>query len=100
MIFFAVAAPTPGSASRSFCDAVFRSTGALEAAPLLPDEALDDDEDADRAGALVAAGPAAGGGADSFADSFFEERPAFTRPEILSIVAWGTPAFERSATEE
>jgi len=34
MIFLAVAAPTPGSASRSFCEAVFRSTGAPAAAAL------------------------------------------------------------------
>lgn len=77
MIFLAVAAPTPGSASRSFWEAVLRSTwppvapvfgAALEAA-----EALD--------GAV-------------------EEAPeTVTRGEIFWMVAEETPDFERSPTE-
>ena len=97
MIFLAVAAPTPGSASRSFCDAVLRSTFA--------EEADDDDDEADFAGGGAGGGaalvvrpdPAAGAGAEAAAAG---ARPALTRPEIFSMVAAETPARERSETEE
>ena len=78
MIFFAVASPTPGSASRSFCDAEFKSTGPLAAAPPFAgalDEAEAGEEDAERLAETVTIG------------------------EIFWIVDAETPAFERSATE-
>ena len=82
MIFFAVTAPTPGRASRSFSDAEFRSTGPLAAPPLF-------------AGALEDAD------AGAEAEDEDEERLAetVTIGEIFWIVAAETPAFERSATE-
>jgi hypothetical protein len=81
MIFFAVAAPTPGSDSRSLWDAEFKSildplAGIVEALVESDDfEAFADLED----GSLDAAEP-----------------EAVTIGEILSIVFCETPAFDRS----
>src|SRR5262252_5336013 len=104
MIFFAVAGPTPGRASSSFSDAVFRST-------FVEDGAAADVP-------AVAGFSAAAGFSEAAAFSFFAgfsdfsaagsedfAAPALgldtvTREEILSIVLADTPAFERSATDE
>jgi hypothetical protein len=82
MIFFAVAAPTPGRDSRSLCDAEFKSildplAGIVEALVESDDfEAFADLEDD---GALVEAAP-----------------EAVTIGVILSMVFCETPAFDRS----
>ncbi|MGA7221294.1 MAG: hypothetical protein WA867_14385 [Candidatus Acidiferrales bacterium] len=81
MIFLAVAAPTPGSVSKSFSLAVFRSTGlagSLEAAGF-----------AEAAG-LLAVDFAAAGAAP----------PKVTKGVIFLIVAAETPAFDKSLAEE
>ena len=85
MIFFAVASPTPGRDSRSFCEAVFRSTG--------PFDAIEADFEASFDISFDAAAAAGGGGAAG--------RPscATTIGEIFSIVDFETPACERSATD-
>src|SRR5450432_672028 len=105
MIFFAVTAPTPGSASRSFWLAVFTSTIPEAAGP------------AERAGAEAFAG-AGGAAAAEAGDAPFGDAagaavsfaafvslaaatlPALTWLEIFWIVASGTPARARSATDE
>src|SRR6476660_7991739 len=76
MIFLAVAGPTPGNASRSFSEAVLRSTLA---------EGLV--EGAERRGS-------AGGRGDALAAA-----RTVTIELILSIVALETPAFVRSAVD-
>ena len=100
MIFFAVAAPTPGRSSSSFWVAPFKST--RPPAADVPDAAeLDPLEDA-------AELPAAGTGEELPADAgafpagaaLAEPRPALTRPEIFSIDEADTPARERSLTDE
>ena len=112
MIFFAVAGPTPGSASRSFSDAEFRSTGPDGASADL-DEDLDEDFEvvvldsgADELDvALEDFSVFAGFSAASEVPAGLELVLVFdfetvTSGVILSIVFAGTPAFERSATEE
>src|ERR1700693_1142885 len=104
MIFFAVAAPTAGSASSSFSDAVLRSNLAPEGA---------------EAGATFAcaipfmtfssAGFAAFSSFAAFTAGFSvfavsaagaDPRPAFTSGLIFAIVSAETPARDRSDTEE
>src|SRR3954470_2885507 len=88
MIFFAVAGPTPGSASRSFSDAVFKSTGP---------EAVAGAGAGFAAAAVGRAGAAAGAAlADGRADA---AAPTVTSGVSFSMVAFGTPAFARSAVE-
>src|SRR5690242_8031767 len=77
MIFFAVAAPTPGSASNCAWVAWLRSTG----------PALDAGADAFAARGAAAAGV----GADA---------PTVTMPAIACVVRADTPARPRSATDE
>ena len=103
MIFFAVTSPTPGSASRSFWLAVFRSTGAEEAGFSFDTGSFDADfsvvvDFSAVAGFSDFAGFSAFSAFGAF--SLLAGFPAFTIPEIFSIWAFDTPAFERSATEE
>src|SRR5512144_704801 len=83
MIFRAVAAPTPGSDSSSAADAVLMSIFSPEGSVF-------------SASAFFSAFAAAFA---SFA-SAPDPRPALTRPRSLSIVASGTPAFERPEADE
>ncbi len=85
MIFFAVAGPTLGRLSRSFSEAVLRST--------LPPAAA--------AGAFAALAGEAGlaGLAGEAAGAAAAPAPAVTSGVIFWIVLADTPALERSATE-
>ncbi len=95
MIFFAVAAPTPGRASSSFCDAVFKSTFPPEGAA---------DAIFSAAAAFVAfvafsafSCTAAFAGFSAFAAA---PPPTVTRGVNFSIVLAERPALARSETEE
>lgn len=82
MIFLAVAAPTPGSVSKSFSLALFKSTGAvdsLEAAGFVEAAALPVD--------FVGVGAGTG-------------FPTVTKGVIFLIVDADTPAFDKSLGEE
>ena len=86
MIFFAVAAPTPGSDSRSLCDAEFKSildplAGIDDA--LVESEGFEAFEDLEDVGALDGAAP-----------------EAVTIGVILSMVFCETPAFDKSEAFE
>ena len=86
MIFLAVASPTPGSVSKSFALALFKSIGAPAAAGAADfAEAADDllAADFDAAGAAAGAAP-----------------PKVTRGVIFLMVAADTPAFDKSLVEE
>jgi hypothetical protein len=87
MIFFAVAAPTPGSASSCDWVAVLSSTG--PAGTALAEELFRAEG---AAGAMGAAGAAGAAGA-------MAEPLTVTRGETLVIVFAETPAFDRSPTE-
>src|SRR5262249_49298011 len=99
MIFLAVAAPTPGRSSSSFCEALLRSTGLLD----FEADALDSD-----LLALVSVFSAAALLSDLLAFSVFSADFSFgalvlltvTSFRILSTVLLATPAFSRSLTEE
>src|SRR3954468_3255951 len=99
MIFFAVTAPTPGSASSSLCDAAFRSTLPLAFVDELSDfsGALSDfvlllallRDDFSLSADCV------------FADSVEPPREAFTSGRIfVSVASDTTPAFPNADTEE
>src|SRR5512142_2839644 len=94
MIFFAVAAPTPGSASRSFCEAVFRSTEPAAGCSLerFADLVGSDDAPEDSVDA-----PGADGREVVALDGCDADDPlAVTIGEILSMVLAEIPAFDRS----
>jgi hypothetical protein len=83
MIFLAVASPTPGSVSKSFALALFKSIGAPVAAGAADFAAADD------LLAVVFAGAGAGAAP-----------PKVTRGVIFLMVAADTPAFDKSLVEE
>src|SRR5262249_36782056 len=100
MIFFAVALPTPGSASRSAAEAVFRSTGPVAAAFSALE--LEGFSELDAVSDLVVFSSS-----DFLAEplsppGFLEifPRPAFAGGLSFSIVASDTPARERSLMDE
>ena len=89
MIFFAVAVPTPGSATSCASVPVLRSTGPAAGAALAAALRVL----AGAAGAAGAVGAAGAAGAPA------EAPLTVTSGEILAIVLAETPARERSAAE-